>query len=152
MTDITDLKKKVAPILRDGPPNVGELVLVWIAGVVAYAIITKLEPFYMQGWYDLRFLTLRRLPPQEHEWRVKDDHLQGNEFTIDGHPVCIMALDLSTLIKQDESGEVTELTDTNVIKLQSWKEMMDERRKKDDGGDDDDCGGGCGDKCPSSCS
>lgn len=136
--ELSSLKQKLNPILKKDAPNVGELCIIWIAGVAAYAIVTSVEPFYMEGWFDFKFLILRQVPPQHHEWRVKADHLQGNEFQIDGHPACILALNVSM---EPPGG------DSNVIRLQSWKEIMDGKGKKDDSGGD-----GCPNKCDTPCS
>ena len=137
--ELSSLRKKIKPILKNDLPNVGELCLIWIASVVAYAIVTVIEPFYMEGWYNFHFVILRQIPPQMHEWRVKYEHLQGNEFQLDGHPACILALNTPI---GPPAGD-----DSNVIKLQSWKEMMDGKGKKDDSGGD-----GCPNKCDTPCS
>lgn len=134
----SEIKNKFGNVLKNDAPNVGELCAIWIAGVVAYAIVTRIEPFYMQGWYEFRFLTLRQIPPREHEWRVKYEHLQGDEFTIDGHPACIIALDVSVLIGDD--------LDPDVVRSVSWQEMIDGRKPKKDDGDG---GGRCGNNCDS---
>jgi hypothetical protein len=139
--DISRLKKKLEPVLKNDAPNIGELCIIWIAEVIAYAIITHIEPFYMEGWFNVKFIMLRQVPPQEHEWRLKMDHLQGNEFQIDGHPVCVLALNLGSL-----APPIVE-DDSNVIKLQSWREMIDGKGKKDDPG-----GGGCPNQCDTPCS
>lgn len=135
----SEIKKKLGGMLKNDAPNVGELCAIWIAGVVAYAIVTRIEPFYMQGWYEFRFLTLRQLPPREHEWRVKYEHLQGDEFTIDNHPACIIALNVGACILPDDAGP-------DVIQTKSWQEMINGKRPRED---DDRGGGGCGNNCDS---
>jgi hypothetical protein len=136
--ELSLLKKKINPILKKDAPNVGELCIIWIAGVVAYAIVTRIEPFYMEGWYEFEFIILRQIPPQRHDWRVKADHLQGNKFNIDGHPACILALNVDIGPAMD---------DPNTITSKSWKEMVDGDKKEDDSG-----GNGCPDKCDTPCS
>lgn len=139
--DLAKLKERLASVLKGDAPNVGELCVIWIAGVVAYAIVTRIEPFFMEGWYEFRFLILRKLPPQEHEWRVKYEHLQGNEFQIDNHSACILTLNMGSI--------VSPMDDPNTIKAKSWQEMLDGEDKRKP---EDDCPpGGCsGDNCPNS--
>jgi hypothetical protein len=137
--DLSKLRKKLEPILKNDAPNVGELCIVWITGVIAYAIVVDIEPFYMEGWYNVKFVMLRQVPPQQHEWRLKTDHLRGNEFQIDGHPCCIFALNIGPIMAP--------VDDPNVVKSKSWKEMVDGDRKEDDSGGD-----GCPNKCDTPCS
>lgn len=136
--ELSKLKERLEPILKKEAPNVGELCIIWIAGAVAYAIVTEIEPFYMEHWFEFRFIILQKIPPQEHEWRVKLEHLQGEEFNINEHPVCILALNIRAAISSED--------DPNTIKAKSWKEMID-----GDKPEDDKPGGGCsGDNCPRS--
>lgn len=137
--DLSVLKEKLEPILKNDAPNVGELILVWIAGAAAYAIVTRIEAFYMAHWYEFHFIILQRVPPQEHGWRVKYEHLQGEEFQINGTPACILALNVQT--------SISPVDDPNTIKSMSWKEMIDGSKREED-----EPGGGCPDKCDTPCS
>jgi len=138
--EISRLKKLLTPILKNDAPQVGELCIIWIAGVVAYAIVREIEPFYMEGWWEFRFLILRQIPPQEHEWRIKTEHLHGHEFQLDSHPAAILALNLGAV--------ALSFDDPNMVKSKSWKEMID----GDDGKEDDPGGNGCPGKCDTPCS
>jgi len=133
-----DIKEKLGKLLKDGPPNPNEICAIWIAGIVAYALCTKLEPFYMEGWFTFQFLTFSSVPPKVHEWRVKSEHLQGDEFTLNSNPVMILALKIYATAGDD---------DPNTIKAQSWKEMIDGDDEEPDNG-----GKGCPDQCDTPCS
>lgn len=135
--DSSKVKKMLASVLKGDIPNVGDMCVICIAGVVAYALCTNIEPFYMEGWHEFRFLTFTDLPPKEHEWRVKHEHLLGEDFEINGNPVCILALNIKTDVLSDDD-------DPNIIKPKSWKDMIDGDRKEDD-----DDGGGCPGQCDS---
>ena len=136
--DPEKLKKKLGKLLKDGPPDVSEICIIWIAGAVAYALCTNIEPFFMEGWFEFRFLTFWSVPPREHEWRVKSEHLHGDEFTLNGNPVMILALKIYASGGSD---------DPNTVKVLTWKEMADGDEKGDDNG-----GGGCPNKCDTPCS
>lgn len=136
--ELAKLKERIAPILKSDAPNVGELIIIWIAGVASYAIVTMIESFYMEGWYEFRFMILRKIPPQEHSWRVKIDHLQGEEFQIDTYPACILGLNLGTTINPTD--------DPNVIKIKTWEEILNGDKEEDDPN------GGCPDQCDTPCS
>jgi hypothetical protein len=138
--ELSKIKEKFGELLKGDAPNVGELCAIWIAGVVSYAIVTRIEPFYLEGWYDFRFVILRKIPPQEHGWRVQMTHLQGDEFHIDGYPACIIALNMHQAISPTD--------DPYTIGPKTWKEMIDGKKKKPD----DSGGGGCPDKCDTPCS
>ena len=88
----------------------------------------------MEGWLTFQFLTFSSVPPKVHEWRVKSEHLHGDPFTINSNPVMILALKIYA-----ETGD----DDTDTVKAQSWKEMID----GDDGEDDDSGGNGRPDQC-----
>ncbi len=127
------LKEKLSKVLKDGPPEANGICVIWIAGIIAYALCIKLDPFYMEGWFTFQFLTFSSIPPKVHEWRVKSEHLHGEEFTLNSNPVMILALNIYAQTGEDDPG---------TIKPQSWKEMADGEEKKDD-----DNGGGCPREC-----
>ena len=91
----------------------------------------------MEGWLTFQFLTFSSVPPKVHEWRVRSEHLHGQEFSLNSNPVMILALKLHASTGDD---------DDNTIKAQSWKEMIDD---DGDGKEDDPDGGGCSGKCDS---
>ena len=130
------LKEKLANFLKEDMPAVGDICAIWMAGVVAYASCIYMEPFFTEGWYDFHFLTFASIPPQKHEWRVKHSHLTGDEFLLNSNPACILALNLCDIND-----------DPNVIKSQSWEDMINGTRKEDDEG-----GGGCPSQCDTPCS
>jgi hypothetical protein len=137
--ELDQVKIRLGNFLKNDSPDIGDVCVICIAGVVAYALCTNLEPFFMEGWHEFRFMTFTDLPPKEHEWRVKYEHLQGEEFEINGNPVCILALKVRTGALPDD--------DPNIIKPQSWKDMINGDDKKEDDPD----GGGCPNQCDSPC-
>ena len=137
--DSVTFKEKLGKLLKGGPPNANEICAIWIGGIVAYALCTKIEPYYMEGWFTFQFLTFSSVPPKVHEWRVKSEHLHGDEFTLNSNPVMILALK----VYADTGGD-----DPNTIKAQSWKEMID----GDDEEEPDNGGKGCPDQCDTPCS
>lgn len=137
--DLEKVKEKLHGMLKGSALDVGDVCVICIAGVVAYALCTNLEPFFMEGWHEFRFMTFTDLPPKEHEWRVKHTHLEGEEFEINGNTVSILALKVRIGTLPDD--------DPDVIKPKSWKDMIDGDEKEDD-----DNGGGCSDQCDTPCS
>lgn len=133
------VREKLGKLLKNGPPGVSEICLIWIGGIIAYALCTKIEPFYMEGWFTFQFLTFSSVPPKAHEWRVRSEHLHGKEFSLNSNSVMILALKIYASTGDD---------DDSTIKAQSWKEMIDD---DGDGKEDDPDGEGCPNQRNSPC-
>lgn len=135
-----ELREKFSKLLKNGPPDAGEICVIWIAGIVAYALCTSIEPFYMEDWFEFHFLTFSSIPPGEHEWRIKTEHLHGNEFVLNGNAVIILALKIYV-----SPGS----NDPDTVKVLTWEEMIDGDK---DGEDGNNGGGRCPNQCDTPCS
>ncbi len=66
---------------------INDLVLVYLDRQPAfYARINDIRPDVKKGWRQVELLVLT-LPPQNLVWILEEDHLRGEEFTMNGRPV-----------------------------------------------------------------
>jgi hypothetical protein len=72
--------------------TINELVLVYLDQKPAfYARINDINPDVKRGWYQVELLVLT-LPPQTLVWILEEAHLQGEEFTMGGRPMKLLAI------------------------------------------------------------
>lgn len=72
--------------------TINDLVLVYLERKPAfYARIDDIQPDVKKGWYQVELLVLT-LPPQNVVWILQEEHLRGEEFTMGGQPVKILAV------------------------------------------------------------
>lgn len=56
-----------------------------------YARINDINPDVKKGWYQVELLVLT-LPPQTLVWILEEAHIQGEEFTMGGEPIKLVAV------------------------------------------------------------
>jgi hypothetical protein len=72
--------------------GIGDIAAIYIKDkLVSYARLEGIEPDVKPRWYQVKFLFLS-FPLKEVTWILKEEYINGNNFTIDGTPVHIVAL------------------------------------------------------------
>ena len=72
--------------------TINDLVLVHVDREPAfYARINDINPDVKKGWYQVELLVLT-LPPQTLVWILEEVHIQGEEFTMGGTPMKLVAI------------------------------------------------------------
>ena len=102
---------------KDGTLEEGDLVAIWIAGVCVYAMCMAIDDTEVEFWYAVKFVVFDRVPPYETTWRLHWDHLNMNEFTMNGAPVIIVPLTVRVSF---------DLPDLDDIKKTDWDEFLGE--------------------------
>ncbi len=72
--------------------DVGHVVLIHFNDQPAFfARIEDIQPDVKPEWYQIRLLVLQ-VPPKELTWILRGEYINGQAFTMSGHPVRIEAL------------------------------------------------------------
>jgi len=106
----------------DGTLEAGDMCAIWIAGIAVYAMCLDIQPLQVDFWYNVHFAVFDRVPPFETEWKLHWDHLNQNEFSMNGAPVIIIPL--SVRVDFD-------LPDMDDIKKTDWDEFIGDNQRDD---------------------
>lgn len=72
--------------------SVGDVVAIYFDKKPSvYARIEMVAPDIKPHWYQVRFLFLS-FPPQETMWTLREEYLEGTEFTMKGIPIQVIPL------------------------------------------------------------
>lgn len=73
--------------------SIGDIVAVYFDKKPSvYARIETITPDIKPHWYQVRFLFLS-FPPQETIWTLREEYLEGIEFTMKGIPIQVIPLE-----------------------------------------------------------
>lgn len=104
---------------------------------VVYARVEEITADVKPGWWQIRLLILQ-VPAREVTWILRDEYIDGGEFTMDGEPMLLEPVAAPTpAIHAEEPGAI-DLEPS--IKPEPAAQQKDAESEPDDDGDDD--GGG----------
>jgi len=124
--------------------EVGDLVLVHFNDQPAFfARVEEIRPDVKPKWHQIRLLVLQ-VPPKEVTWILRDEYIQGEQFTMGGHPVRLERLPgvgeftgLTLEVESDlESGPGLELAPSPGSGGDKVISLLDRRKSKQDEPDD----------------
>lgn len=109
---------------HDGTLEEGDICAIWIDGIAVYAMVVELEPLNVDYWFNVKLAVFDRVPPYPAEWKLHWDHLNQQEFTMNGATVIIIPLAITTALDLPDK-----------IGKQDWNEFIN-GDKGDDPKDD----------------
>lgn len=81
--------------------SVGDLVLIHHKGQpVVFARLEEVSPDAKAGWWQARLLFLQ-VPPQEVTWILREEYINGQEFTMGGDAIRLERLDPPAPLAED---------------------------------------------------
>lgn len=101
----------------DGTLEDGDICAIWIAGICLYAMVVAIEPLNVEYWFNVKLAIFDRVPPHEAEWKLHWEHLNQQEFTMNGAPVIIIPLAITVGIDIP-----------NQIKKKDWDSFFDDKQ------------------------
>jgi len=104
---------------------------------VVYARVEEITADVKPGWWQMRLLILQ-VPAREVTWILRDEYVDGGEFTMDGEPMRLEPLAPPKPAINAETPEDIDLVES--VKPDPAAQPKDSSREPGDDGDDD--GGG----------
>lgn len=112
---------------------------------VVYARVEEIIADAKPGWWQVRLLILQ-VPSREVTWILRDEYIDGNEFTMDGEPMVLEPVAPAKPALQAEAPEDIDLEED--LKLDAAARLKEPAPDSGDGSDngDDKGNGGGGDE------
>ncbi len=109
---------------------------------VVYARVEEITADAKPGWWQLRLMILQ-VPPREVVWILRDEYIDGSEFTMDGEPMELKPVappQPAALAEPPEDLDMDEAPEMD--QAGSLDEAISEPDENGDDNDDNDDGGG----------
>lgn len=106
---------------------------------VVYARVEEITADVKPGWWQVRFMILQ-VPAREVTWILRDEYIDGGEFTMDGEPMLLKPVAPPQPAALSEAPEDIELEGES-LKDSAGSQDEDINEPDHDGGGEDDGGG-----------
>lgn len=106
---------------------------------VVYARVEEITADVKPGWWQVRLMILQ-VPSREVTWILRDEYIDGGEFTMDGEPMQLKPVSPPQPLSLNQEPDDIDLSDASAEDASDSQD--DDIAEPDQDGDDNDNGGG----------